>query len=237
MRRRCPSARSRISLYDIIQATFVVVGGAVDRDPCRQPDRAARRLERRPDAEREGADRQARQDRAADLSRSPSVLAALGIDLTALTVFSGALGVGIGIGLQKVVSNFVSGIIILLDKSIKPGDTISLGDTYGWVQGAARPLRLRHHARRALIPDPERGFHHAARGELVVHRDASAARRRFRRRLFERPAPGAQARGRGGRDGRARAGAAEAGLPHDEARRIRASTSCCASGSSTRRTA
>jgi small-conductance mechanosensitive channel len=61
-------------------------------------------------------------------------LAALGIDLTALTVFSGALGVGIGFGLQKVVSNFVSGIIILLDKSIKPGDTISLGDTYGWIK-------------------------------------------------------------------------------------------------------
>ena len=58
-------------------------------------------------------------------------LAALGIDLTALTVFSGALGVGIGFGLQKVCPNFISGIIILLDKSIKPGDTISLGDTFG----------------------------------------------------------------------------------------------------------
>jgi small-conductance mechanosensitive channel len=66
-------------------------------------------------------------------------LTALGIDLTALTVFSGALGVGIGFGLQKVVSNFVSGIIILLDKSIKPGDTISLGETFGWV----RTLRSR----------------------------------------------------------------------------------------------
>jgi small-conductance mechanosensitive channel len=61
-------------------------------------------------------------------------LSALGIDLTALTVFSGALGVGIGFGLQKVVSNFVSGIIILLDKSIKPGDTIALGDTFGWIK-------------------------------------------------------------------------------------------------------
>lgn len=66
-------------------------------------------------------------------------LTTLGIDLTALTVFSGALGVGIGFGLQKVVSNFVSGIIILLDKSIKPGDTISLGETFGWV----RSLRSR----------------------------------------------------------------------------------------------
>ncbi len=61
-------------------------------------------------------------------------LTSIGIDLTALTVFSGALGVGIGFGLQKVVSNYLSGIIILADKSIKPGDTISLGDKVGWVR-------------------------------------------------------------------------------------------------------
>ena len=66
-------------------------------------------------------------------------LASLGIDLTALTVFSGAVGVGIGFGLQKVVSNYVSGIIILLDKSIKPGDTIAIGETFGWI----RSLRAR----------------------------------------------------------------------------------------------
>ena len=66
-------------------------------------------------------------------------LSATGIDLTALTVFSGAVGVGIGFGLQKVVSNFISGIIILLDKSIKPGDTITLGETFGSV----RDLRSR----------------------------------------------------------------------------------------------
>lgn len=66
-------------------------------------------------------------------------LSATGIDLTALTIFSGAVGVGIGFGLQKVVSNFVSGIIILLDKSIKPGDTITLDDTFGSV----RDLRSR----------------------------------------------------------------------------------------------
>jgi len=61
------------------------------------------------------------------------------IDITELTVLSGALGVGIGFGLQKVVSNLVSGIIILLDKSIKPWDTNSLGETFGWV----RSLRSR----------------------------------------------------------------------------------------------
>jgi len=66
-------------------------------------------------------------------------LTATGVDLTALTVFSGAVGVGLGFGLQKVVSNFISGIFILLDKSIKPGDTITLADTFG----AVRELRSR----------------------------------------------------------------------------------------------
>lgn len=61
-------------------------------------------------------------------------LSGLDIDLTVFAVFAGALGVGIGFGLQKVVSNFISGIVILLDRSIEPGDTISLGDTFGWVK-------------------------------------------------------------------------------------------------------
>lgn len=57
----------------------------------------------------------------------------LGIDLTSLAVLSGAIGVGLGFGLQKVVSNFISGIILLLDRSIKPGDVIAIEETYGWV--------------------------------------------------------------------------------------------------------
>lgn len=61
-------------------------------------------------------------------------LSYLNIDLTVFAVFAGALGVGIGFGLQRVVSNFISGIVILLDRSIEPGDTISLGDTFGWVK-------------------------------------------------------------------------------------------------------
>lgn len=60
-------------------------------------------------------------------------LNSVGIDLTALAVFSGAVGVGVGFGLQKVVANFVSGIILLSDKSIKPGDVIEHGNVYGWV--------------------------------------------------------------------------------------------------------
>ena len=61
------------------------------------------------------------------------VLSAVGIDLSVLAVFTGAIGVGVGFGLQKIVSNFVSGIILLADKSIKPGDVITVGDHFGWV--------------------------------------------------------------------------------------------------------
>ncbi len=84
-------------------------------------------------------------------------MSGLGIDLTAFTVLSGAVGVGIGFGLQKVVSNFISGIIILLDESIKPGDTISLGETFGWI----RELRARfvsvvtRDGREFLIPNED----------------------------------------------------------------------------------
>jgi len=60
-------------------------------------------------------------------------LKSVGVDLTGLAVLSGAIGVGLGFGLQKVVSNLVSGVIILLDKSIKPGDVISIGETFGWI--------------------------------------------------------------------------------------------------------
>ena len=60
-------------------------------------------------------------------------LSAIGLDLTVLTVFSGAVGLGIGFGLQKVASNLVSGIIILLDRSIKPGDVIEVDGSFGWI--------------------------------------------------------------------------------------------------------
>lgn len=60
-------------------------------------------------------------------------LASVGVDLTAFAVFTGALGVGAGFGLQKVIANLFSGILLLLDRSIKPGDVIAVGSTYGWV--------------------------------------------------------------------------------------------------------
>jgi small-conductance mechanosensitive channel len=57
----------------------------------------------------------------------------LGIDLTAIAVVVSALGLGAGFGLQKVISNIVSGVVLLLDQSIRPGDVISVSGTYGWV--------------------------------------------------------------------------------------------------------
>ncbi len=58
-------------------------------------------------------------------------MSAVGINLSALAVFSGAAGVGIGFGLQKIVANFISGIILLVDKSVKPGDLVTIGDSSG----------------------------------------------------------------------------------------------------------
>jgi len=57
----------------------------------------------------------------------------LGVDLTAFTVFSGALGLAVGFGLQKTFGNLIAGIILLMDRSIKPGDVIVVGDSFGWV--------------------------------------------------------------------------------------------------------
>jgi small-conductance mechanosensitive channel len=59
------------------------------------------------------------------------VMSAVGINLSALAIFSGAAGVGIGFGLQKIVANFISGIILLADKSVKPGDHVTIGDSSG----------------------------------------------------------------------------------------------------------
>ena len=81
----------------------------------------------------------------------------VGIDLTALAVFSGAVGVGIGFGLQKVVSNLISGVILLLDKSIKPGDVIELGETFGWISslGARYVSVVTRDNKEYLIPNED----------------------------------------------------------------------------------
>ena len=60
-------------------------------------------------------------------------LPAVGIDITVLSVFGGALGVGLGFGLQKIASNYVSGFIILLDRSIRLGDLVTVDNRHGVV--------------------------------------------------------------------------------------------------------
>lgn len=73
-------------------------------------------------------------------------LSMVGIDLTVLGMFSGALGVGLGFGLQKIASNYVSGFIVLADRSLRIGDTISVGG----IQGRVTQIRRRYTVVRSL---------------------------------------------------------------------------------------
>ena len=84
-------------------------------------------------------------------------LSAVGIDLTALAVFGGALGVGLGFGLQKIFSNLFSGVILLMDRSIKPGDVIAVGNSFGWINhlGARYTSVITRDGIEHLIPNEE----------------------------------------------------------------------------------
>ena len=83
-----------------------------------------------------------------------------GIDLSALAIFGGALGLGIGFGLQKVISNLFSGMLLLIDKSIKPGDIIEMRDNsgvFGWVNqlGARYVSIITRDNKEYLIPNED----------------------------------------------------------------------------------
>lgn len=84
-------------------------------------------------------------------------LTIVGIDVTAFAVFGGAIGVGLGFGLQKIFANLVSGFILLMDKSIKPGDVIAVTDNYGRVDslGARYVSVLTRDGIEHLIPNEE----------------------------------------------------------------------------------
>ncbi len=86
-------------------------------------------------------------------------LSNMGLDLSAFAIFGGAIGVGIGFGLQKVVSNLICGIILLLDRSIKPGDVIALeqGKEYGEINKlGARCVSVRTRSgKEHLIPNED----------------------------------------------------------------------------------
>ena len=148
------------------------------------------------------------------------VLSTVGIDFSALALFSGAVGVGVGFGLQKIVSNLVSGIILLADKSIKPGDIITLGDNWGWVDtmGARYTSVVSPDGREYLIPNED--FVTQRVINWSYSNDRVAARRQVRGELRERSASGA--RGRAGRRGgtATRAERAGASLPSGQVRRF-----------------
>jgi small-conductance mechanosensitive channel len=79
----------------------------------------------------------------------------LDIDLTAFAVFGGAMGLAVGFGLQKTVGNLIAGIILLMDRSIKPGDVIVVGDSFGWVNkiGVRAVSVLTRDGKEHLIPN------------------------------------------------------------------------------------
>jgi len=84
-------------------------------------------------------------------------LEAVGIDLTAFAVFSGAIGLGIGFGLQRVFSNLISGLILLMDRSVKPGDVIAVAGSYGSINslGARCVSVITRDGIEHLIPNEE----------------------------------------------------------------------------------
>jgi small-conductance mechanosensitive channel len=86
-------------------------------------------------------------------------LTSVGIDVSGLAVVGGALGLGIGLGLQRIVANLISGVILLMDKSIKPGDVLEVGDTYGWIQSL--------HARYVSIRTRD-GTEHLVPNEMLI---------------------------------------------------------------------
>ncbi len=82
-------------------------------------------------------------------------LGAVGVDLSTFAIFSGAIGVGIGFGLQKIVANFISGVILLADKSVKPGDIVTVGDSLRPRGRDEHALHFGRRRRRPRVPDPQ----------------------------------------------------------------------------------
>lgn len=91
-------------------------------------------------------------------------LTLLGVDLSAFSIFAGAIGVGIAFGLQNILSNFFSGFIILMDRSIKPGDVISLNE--GKIYGIVNKL----HARYVSVRTREGKEHLIPNLEIISHK-------------------------------------------------------------------
>lgn len=94
-------------------------------------------------------------------------LSVVGLDLRSVAVVMGALGIGVGLGLQSITANFVSGLILLFERPVQPGDRVSLGasevDATGQVNGYVRAIRLRS----TLIQTPDNILLIVPNAELV----------------------------------------------------------------------
>ena len=142
------SARSQVSLLTILTGIAVVRRHAGRDAVALRADRAAARAARRIST-RTCASCSAKFIRAVLLVVGVLIaLQTIGFDLTLLTVFGGALGVGIGLGLQKLASNYIAGFTILLDRSIRLGDMITVDGRYGRRLEGDVALRRRAQPRR-----------------------------------------------------------------------------------------
>jgi len=84
-------------------------------------------------------------------------LSSVGLDLTSLAIFSSAIGIGVGFGLRTIFANYISGVLLLLDKSIKPGDNIEVGGVFGTVRNmhARYASVLTRSGKEFLIPNEQ----------------------------------------------------------------------------------
>ena len=102
-------------------------------------------------------------------------LQSIGFDLTLLTVFGGAIGVGVGLGLQKLAANYIAGFTILLDHSIELGDMITVDGRQGRVSQRHVALRAAAQPRRGRDARAERDPHQHHRAQpLAVARTTCA---------------------------------------------------------------
>jgi len=82
-------------------------------------------------------------------------ISSVGVSLSSFAILGGAIGLGLGFGFQKVISNLISGVILLADRSIKPGDVIEVDQTYGWINrlGARYTSVITRDGTEHLIPN------------------------------------------------------------------------------------
>ncbi len=113
-------------------------------------------------------------------------LTAIGFDVTTLTVFAASLGVGIGFGLQNVVNNFISGLLLLVERPLRIGDIVTVGTNSGTVQPDRHPFHAHEDVRRVRPHRAELGADLGHVHQLDAHQLADArpdhGRHRLRRR-------------------------------------------------------